>query len=103
MESPMLRHALRIAAVSITALFSMSAAWAQGRDAIPSIAPTDARVALVVGNSFYKAANTLANPANDAQAVGQLLNRAGFEVITAINMNQADMRRLANDFAARVA
>jgi uncharacterized caspase-like protein len=100
----MLRTALRIAAVSVAALsFAVGGAWAAGGDAVPSIAPTAARVALVIGNSFYKAVNPLANPANDAQAMGQMLNRAGFEVITALNMNSAEMHRLTRDFAARVA
>ena len=101
----MLRRALRIAAVSAAALsLAVSAAWAQGRiDEIAPTGPADARVALVIGNSSYKVVNPLTNPANDPQAIGQTLNRAGFEVVTALNMNQADMRRLASDFAARVA
>jgi uncharacterized caspase-like protein len=104
MESLMLRTALRIAAVSVAALsFAVGGAWAAGGDVVPSIAPQAARVALVIGNSFYKAVNPLANPANDAQAMGQMLNRAGFEVITALNMNGAEMHRLTRDFAARVA
>jgi hypothetical protein len=36
------------------------------------------RIALVIGNSAYQANTPLNNPINDAQAVAQLLNTAGF-------------------------
>ena len=99
----MLRYAVRIAAASVMSLsFAIGAAWAQTRNNVPSVAPTGARVALIIGNSSYTAVKPLANPSSDAQAIGQSLNRAGFEVITAINMNRADMHRLTNEFAARV-
>ena len=42
--------------------------------------PAEQRVALVIGNSKYQTAPQLANPGNDAQAMAQLLNSAGFEV-----------------------
>src|SRR5262249_58417216 len=44
------------------------------------------RVALVIGNSNYRNVVQLTNPANDARAVSQLLNSAGFEVIQATDL-----------------
>ncbi len=42
------------------------------------------RVALVIGQSAYRAVPALPNPANDAKAVSQLLTDAGFEVLDAL-------------------
>jgi hypothetical protein len=40
-------------------------------------------VALVVGNSSYRQAPVLANPAKDAKAVAAMFQKSGFEVVTA--------------------
>jgi hypothetical protein len=61
------------------------------------------RVALVIGNSNYQNAPQLANPDNDAQSMAQLLNSAGFEVISATDLTQNDMLRVVQDFSAKVA
>lgn len=60
------------------------------------------RVALVIGNSNYQNAPQLANPDNDAQSMAQFLNSAGFEVISATDLNQNDMLRVVQDFSAKV-
>ncbi|WP_296521717.1 caspase family protein [Rhodoplanes sp.] len=60
-------------------------------------------MALVIGNSAYQAVAELPNPANDAKAMAELLTAAGFEVATAPDLGQAEMRRAIGDFAARVA
>ena len=41
----------------------------------------DKRVALVIGNSGYKSVPKLANPENDAAAIGLLLRKAGFDAV----------------------
>ena len=41
------------------------------------------RVALVVGNSAYQHAPTLANPAKDARAVADMFRKSGFDVVSA--------------------
>ena len=41
------------------------------------------RVALVIGQSAYRAVPALTNPANDAKAVTQLLTDAGVDGVTA--------------------
>ena len=60
------------------------------------------RVALVIGNSAYKNNKPLNNPANDAQAVAQLLNTAGFEVVMAFDLNRDVMMQTIAEFAARI-
>src|SRR6266853_2284364 len=45
----------------------------------------------------------LPNPANDAQAMSQLLRDAGFEVTTAADLSQKDMNERVGDFAAKIA
>jgi len=82
-----LRHALVVAAV----LWGSHAASAENR------------VALVVGQSAYRAVAPLPNPANDAKAMAQLLGEAGFEVVTAADLSQNDLRRTVGEFAARIA
>src|SRR6185369_8639937 len=58
------------------------------------------RVALVVGNSNYKNAPLLPNPANDAAAVAATLKGAGFDLVDVkSNLPSADMRRALRDFA----
>jgi Caspase domain len=61
------------------------------------------RVALVIGQSNYRAVVALPNPANDARAVSQLLGDAGFEVLNAADLSQNEMREKVSDFAAKVA
>jgi hypothetical protein len=87
MFRPVLCHALVAAAV----LWGSHAAAAENR------------VALVIGQSAYRAVVPLPNPANDAKAMAQLLGEAGFEVVTAADLSQSDLRRTVGEFAARIA
>lgn len=61
------------------------------------------RVALVIGNSNYRNVAHLPNPANDAKAVAQLLNSAGFEVISAADLTHNQMIQAIQDFSAKIA
>jgi hypothetical protein len=61
------------------------------------------RIALVIGQSNYRAVVALPNPANDAKAVSQLLGEAGFEVLSAADLSQSELREKISDFAAQVA
>ena len=54
-------------------------------------APLDVRVALIIGNSAYPGKMTLVNPANDAQAMADVLKRLGFTVIELRDGNKAQM------------
>ena len=59
-------------------------------------------VALVIGNSAYKSAAPLPNPANDAAIVDATLKNAGFDLVeTRLDLQVADMRRALRDFAER--
>ncbi|MFL9827529.1 caspase family protein [Rhodoplanes sp. SY1] len=62
----------------------------------------ESRVALVIGNGSYTAVPALDNPANDSKAMAELLRAADFEVITARDLGQAEMRRAIGDFARTV-
>jgi hypothetical protein len=61
------------------------------------------RVALVIGNSNYQNVAQLPNPANDARAVAQLLNAAGFEVISATDLTHNQMIQAIQDFSGKIA
>jgi uncharacterized caspase-like protein len=63
-------------------------------------ASAEKRVALVVGNSNYKNAAMLPNPANDAAAVAATLKGAGFDIVESkLDLQATDMRRVLRDFA----
>jgi Caspase domain len=63
----------------------------------------ESRVALVIGQSNYRAVPPLPNPANDAKAVSQLLAESGFDVSSASDLSQNQMREAVSGFAAKVA
>ena len=87
MFRPVLRHALLAAGI----LLGSHAALAENR------------VALVIGQSNYRAVVPLPNPANDAKAMSQMLTDSGFEVLTAADLSQNELRAKVGDFAAKVA
>lgn len=87
MMGPVVRHAIIAAAV----LLGNSSAFAESR------------VALVIGQSAYKAVTPLPNPANDAKAMAAMLTDAGFEVQSASDLTQNELRTKLSAFAATVA
>src|SRR6195952_1166604 len=87
----MFRHALRHLMIPAALLVSGHAAWAESR------------LALVIGQSAYKSVPALANPINDAKAVTQMLTESGFEVSTASDLTQSQIRDQLSEFAAKVA
>ncbi|MFG3594182.1 caspase domain-containing protein [Bradyrhizobium sp. RDI18] len=66
-------------------------------------ASAESRLALVIGQSAYRSVPALPNPANDARAVTQLLTDSGFEVSTAADLSQNQMREVVSEFAGKVA
>ena len=64
-------------------------------------ATAENRIALVIGNSTYQAVTALPNPANDARAMTDLLKSAGFEVVSAPDLTQSEMRRTIGEFAGK--
>ncbi|WFU43143.1 caspase family protein [Bradyrhizobium sp. CB82] len=63
----------------------------------------ETRLALVIGQSAYRAVPELPNAANDAKGMTELLGNAGFSVTTAPNLAQNEMRQAISDFAGKVA
>ncbi len=59
------------------------------------------RVALAAGNSQYRHAPDLPNAANDALAVGALLETLGFDVVYAIDVPKNELVKLLDEFADR--
>jgi uncharacterized caspase-like protein len=73
---------------AVLLLLSSGPAWA------------DKRVALVIGNSAYQNVPRLSNAANDAKAVADLLERAGFEVVESNrDLDNAGMRNTLREFS----
>jgi hypothetical protein len=66
-------------------------------------ASAENRLALVIGQSAYRSVPALPNPANDARAVMQMLTDSGFEVSTAADLSQGQMREAVSEFAGKVA
>jgi len=66
-------------------------------------AAAEHRVALVVGQSAYRAVPALPNAENDGKRMAELLTNAGFDVTAAPDLSQNDMRQAISDFAAKVA
>ena len=55
-------------------------------------------MALVVGNSAYTQTGPLANPVNDARAVGAALDRIGFDVTVLENLDEDAMDGALGEF-----
>ena len=87
----MFRHALLKFMVPAALLLGSQSAFAENR------------LALVIGQSAYRSVPALPNPANDARAVTQMLTDSGFEVSTASDLSQGQMRDAVSDFAGKVA
>lgn len=64
----------------------------------------DRRVALVIGNGKYENAGVLANPVNDANAIGALLKKAGFDLVDLrLNLGVVEFKRAVREFVDRAA
>jgi hypothetical protein len=87
----MFRHALFTLMIPAAVLLGTHSASAENR------------LALVIGQSAYRSVPALPNPANDAKAVTQLLTDSGFEVSTASDLSQGQMREVVSEFAGKVA
>jgi hypothetical protein len=58
------------------------------------------RVALVIGNGAYQNVAQLPNPTNDANAIADVLDGMGFEVIKGVDLDEAGMERLLRQFVS---
>jgi hypothetical protein len=83
---------VRVAAIFFVVCFLSAPAEAQVK-----------RVALVVGNSAYVNAGTLANPKNDAADVSASLTKHGFQVLEGFDLNKVAFERKIREFASALA
>ena len=90
MRRPMLFNLLLLAALLLPHVSASSAT------------ASESRLALVIGQSSYRAVPALPNAANDAKRMTELLGSAGFEVTAAPDLSQGDMRQAISDFANKV-
>ncbi|MEL7468838.1 MAG: caspase domain-containing protein [Pseudomonadota bacterium] len=83
---------VRATIMKLAILFSLAATtgWAEER------------VALVIGNGAYRSITPLDNPVNDAVLMASQLELAGFEVIQAVDTDQATMKRSIAAFGRRL-
>lgn len=65
-------------------------------------ASAERRVALVLGNSQYRHAAPLANPARDAQAMAERLQNLGFEVVSGFDLTKQQTQATVAQFAKQV-
>lgn len=70
---------------------------------VQAVSAKERRVALVMGNSAYEHVSRLSNPANDADDLGNALERLGFEVTSAVDMEYREMRLALRDFSEKAA
>jgi formylglycine-generating enzyme required for sulfatase activity len=63
--------------------------------------PDETRVALIIGNSSYKAA-PLANPANDAADLAHALEQKGFTVLVRENVSERGLKEAVEVFASHL-
>ncbi len=63
---------------------------------------TERRVALVIGNSAYRAAKPLPNPVNDAADVATALRELGFSVIEKKNLTRDEMFQAIEQFGREI-
>jgi len=69
---------------------------------IAQVSNLNQRVALVIGNSNYKA-GPLLNPVNDARAMARALQETNFEVLKYENVqSMSDMKRAIREFGERI-
>jgi len=87
----MLRRSLLTVIIPATILLGASQALAENR------------LALVIGQSAYRSVPALPNPANDARAVTQMLTDSGFEVSSAGDLSQIQLREKVSEFAGKIA
>jgi uncharacterized caspase-like protein len=87
----MLSHFKAATAASLFAIIACNPAFAENR------------VALVIGNSAYRAVTPLPNAQNDAGRMSELLGSAGFEVMNTPDLSQDDLRKTIGEFAGKLA
>jgi len=97
----MFRHVVNLVVALITTTW-LACAAAEAQIAPGSADGAERRLALVIGNSAYRSVGALTNPGNDARAVSEILNAAGFEVVRAADLTLEEMQQVIGEFAAKL-
>jgi len=69
---------------------------------VPHSARGESRLALVMGQSAYRSVPALPNPVRDARAIAQALTDVGFEVTSASDLSEHQIRENIGEFAGKV-
>jgi len=69
---------------------------------VDSGAPGERRLALLLGNAAYVHGGDLSNPTNDVDAMGRVLGRLGFTVMSRVNCGQREMKQAIDEFGSRL-
>lgn len=67
-----------------------------------SVAQTERRIALIIGNSSYQNTPELKNPKNDATDMAASLRRLGFEVFEGHDLDKRSMERMIRQFGVKL-
>jgi uncharacterized caspase-like protein len=91
--------------MGVLARYAVCLAFALGITlATQSAALADRRIALVIGNGKYENAGVLANPINDADAIADLLTKAGFDSVDRRrDLGVVEFKRAVREFVDRAA
>ena len=89
-QGSLMNMTLKFCALFVSAAFILATSQSDA-------APSERRMALVIGNANY-AAGALPTPANDAGLIAQTLQAAGFDVTGARDLDQDTMRRTFREF-----
>lgn len=65
------------------------------------VSPQQSRTALLIGNSNYRKV-PLKNPVNDAYAMAQALQKAGFDVVVYTDIDQKTMKKAIREFGEQL-
>lgn len=108
MQASILQHACfsRRAFIDLAACLTVATAATSLIPSVPAQAQSprsaERKVALVVGNSAYRALSPLANPQNDAAEVATTLRSLGYEVTVVANTGLAELTRELAAFRTRL-
>jgi Caspase domain len=86
------RVAMKLVVINRLLIKSLGLLFAVGT-LLPTVAqaPSDVRIALVIGNAAYPGAAALVNPGNDAKAMSETLRGLGFTVVEARDASRAQI------------
>ena len=73
-----------------------------GAVSLASVAHTERRIALIIGNSAYQNTPELKNPKNDVSDMAGSLRRLGFEVFEGHDLDKRSMERMIGQFGVKL-